>query len=46
MNIQEAAKKVTSSLLSPKTLAFLKLGAALIGVYHAVREVKDAYKTA
>ena len=38
----KSIKRITWDLLSsPKTLGFLKLGAAIIAVVHAVEELRD-----
>lgn len=37
-------RKFATTVLSTKTVAFLKLSVAIIGVIHAVKEVKDVYK--
>jgi len=42
----DKAKRLTWDLLrSPKTVAFLKLGAAIVGVIHAIEELRDSSKS-
>ena len=40
-NMSKIKKTVWSALTSPKTVAFLKLGAAVIGVIHAIEELRE-----
>lgn len=41
MNLKSFKNFTWDLLSSPKTLGFLKLGAAIIAVVHAVEELKD-----
>lgn len=38
-------KSVWDSLRSPRTVTLLKLGVAVIGVIHAIEEMKESSKT-